>query len=344
MSSILDLSASDILKIPQTDPEKLYKKDHLKQQFQQLTSKWHPDRNNDPLADKTFAHIRLLYDKAQVHISENNWNGPAAITFTAIDSTLYQFKYRKIVDISIGKLYIGSRKLMYVIRPEFEDLFKNGVKQLYNIKYENGDIKEQFEPLIPKLLKSLETDIGFVAVFEKTEDVVRLRDVLDYVPDNKLDPKHVAWIMSCMCNIACFLEYNNIAHGAISVDNVWISPQNHTCLLLDGWWYTKTDGEKISALPANLIPVYPTNIFIDKKANMSYDRSLIKAMGLVLLGDSSRTGSMLLTNKEIPSVVLNWLRSTNASSAVQEYNNWITARDTGFGTRKFIKLDITNIY
>ena len=39
-----------------------------------------------------------------------------------------------------------------------------------------------------------------------------------------LDPKHVAWIVSGMLNICCFLRINHKVHGDISLDNYFVHP------------------------------------------------------------------------------------------------------------------------
>lgn len=340
------LTAADILGISDDFPEKLYSFNHAKDEYRKLCSIWHPDRNTDSQAVQVFQQIKHLYDIAEKRITNDMWCGPAELIITSNEGKQFKFKYRKAVDITIGKLYIGMKFLVYVIDNDNKDLFDNGIKMIKSIKYSTPKFEEQFKRQMPNIVRVIETPLTSVVVMEKTEELIRLKDLLNYLPDHKLDPKHVAWIMSTLCNMACFFELNGIVHNAITTENFWISPEYHSGVLFDGWWYARRTGEKLLALPSESIAVLPSEVLTEKIAKSKYDRTLIKAVGIESLGDSTRLGSMLLKDKTIPKSVLEWLRNPVASTAVEDYKKWGNARDNGFGERKFIPLtvDITKIY
>lgn len=346
MKDIIDFTATEILAIKVEQPEKLFTVDNLTTEKRRLATKWHPDKCKLDQADQVFAHIQNLFKSAEDHIEKNCWNGPATLQYTTKDGSTFKLKYRRVMELEVGKMYIGMKHLAYVITPDYEDLFRNGIKMINNIKYPKPKFEEQFKRQMPNVIKASETNIGFVVVMEKTDELVLLKDLLDYLPNNKLDPRHVAWIMSTLCNIACFLELNDIAHGAISPSTFWVSPKHHSGVLLGGWWYARPAGEKLLALPAESINILPKEVFVDKVGKTTYDRKLIKALGLECLGDKSHSGSTLLRDSSIPSTVLNWLRGANQPTAVDEYSKWGKARDDGFGPRKFVDLivDINQIY
>ena len=237
-------------------------------------------------------------------------------------------------------MYIGKTKLLYVIEPDFEDLFRNGIKMMGLIKYPSPKYEEQFKRQMPNIVKSVKADIGFCVVMEKTEDLVLLKDLLEYMPDGKLPMVHTAWLLSTLCNLACFIEMNKIAHGAISPDTFWITPKYHSGVLLGGWWYARPNGDKLIALPQESLAILPSKIFVDKLAKSEYDRTLIKTIGLECLGDKSKTGSTLLKDKTVPPQILSWLRSPSAKNAVEEYKRWADVRDDGLGPRKFVELNV----
>lgn len=340
MIDIKKLTSGDILSIPNDAPEKLYTITNIKYEYRVLAAGWHPDRNSNKQAEEVFKHIKLLYELAEERIEKGLWNGPSEISFTSKDNTTYRFKYRCIHELEIGKMYIGKTKLLYVIDPDFEDLFRNGIKMIGQIKYPAPKYEEQFKRQMPNIIKSVVADIGLCVIMEKTEDLVLLRDLLDYLPEHKLPIVHVAWILSTLCNLACFLEMNNIAHGAISSDTFWITPKFHSGVLLGGWFFSQFDGEQLLALPQESLSILPSNIFVDKKAKSEYDRTLIKTIGLEMLGDTSKTGSMLLKDKTVPNQILSWLRGPTAKNAIEEYKRWGKVRDDSLGPRKFVELDV----
>lgn len=344
--NVKTLTAEEILEISLDRPERLFTIDNLKEEVRQLNKLWHPDVSKHPDATIVFQRIQFLKKTAEERIANNTWDGPAKLTFWDKDTTSeFIFRYRRVVDFDIGRMYIGQKHIVYVIDSSNEDLFENGIKTIQDIKYPAKKFEDEFKKQMPNIIRVTHSNIGFVLVLEKTPDLVLLRDLLDYLPNNKMDPRHMAWIMSTLCNLACFLELNNIAHCGLVPDNIWISPANHYAVLLGGWWYARKEGNKLLALPSNVISILPSSVFSDKKAKLSFDRMLIKATGLECVGDTTHTGSMVLTDKTIPAGVLNWLRSPSAKSATEEYRNWAKARE-GFGPRKFVELvvDIDKIY
>lgn len=346
MKDFKSLTADDILNIPQDCPERLFSVDGLKEELRRIWTIWHPDRCTDPKADAVFQHVQILREKAEEKIRKDLWDGPSELVFLAVKGGTYRFKYRRVSELEIGRMYVGRKHIAYVIKPEFEDLFRNGINMINKIKYPAKKFEEQFKRQVPIIVKSIEANIGFVVVVEKTEDLVLLKDLLEYLPNHKLPPVHVAWVLSTLCNFACFLEMNNIAHGAISTNTYWVTPKHHSGVLLGGWWYSRPEGAKLLALPSESISILPKEIFVDKVGKSLYDRMLIKTIGLELLGDKSRTGSTLLKDTSVPKSVLSWLRSPPAPTAVEEYKRWGNARDTGFGPRKFhdLVVDINQIY
>ncbi|MGZ8924471.1 MAG: hypothetical protein ACXW2E_01175 [Nitrososphaeraceae archaeon] len=342
MKSVKELTVNDILTC--VNPEKIFSVKTFKQDSQALLQKWHPDKSKDSRATEVFIHLSSLIKDAKEKIHSNAWNGPNELIFTNIDpateNKTYSFSYLKYHNIQIGKMYIAKKYLMYVIDADYEDLYNNYLYMISKVSYNDKKMEDQFKPQLPKLIINLKSDIGFVIIVEKTEDLVLLKDLIDYMPDNKLDPKHVAWIMSTLCNLACFLELNNIAHNAITSSTFWVTPKYHSGVLLGGWWYARSNNTKLLALPADVIPLLSSNIKEDKKAKTVYDRMLIKSIGIECLGDSTKLGSMLLKDPNIPKPFISWLKNPSNGSAVDEYKKWCSSRDLSFGERKFIHLDV----
>jgi hypothetical protein len=344
--TITSLSMDAILAIPISNPEKLFTKVGIKKELKQLYKKWHPDTNPTIDTNKVCAHFQALSKEAQKKINNNTWNGPAELEFIA-DGKTFRLSYKKMHNFELGKMYISSTKICYVLDLEFEDLFRNGIKMIQSIKYPNKKFEDEFKKFIPNIVKiATNTNIGHVLVLEKTVDVVMLQDLLDYLPEQKMLPRHVMWVMSSLSNLLCFLEFNKIAHLGISPQTVFVSPEFHSCMIYGGWWYSRPHEEKMIAIPVQLATILPSSVFVDKLAKTQYDRFLVKSVGLAALSDKTLTGSTLLKNNVVPKPILDWLRSTPSKTSVIEYSNWDRALTEGFGRREFIKLDInpTDIY
>jgi hypothetical protein len=119
----------------------------------------------------------------------------------------------------------GDRVICYIVKPDYKDLFGQYMETVkYGFKYENDDMKREIEKYLPAVLDNFETDKGdHVVVLSKTPDVFLLKDVLDFYK-GEIPPKHVAWITSSLCNLACYLRYTGLTHNGISEMTCFVSP------------------------------------------------------------------------------------------------------------------------
>jgi hypothetical protein len=346
MPKNLKLSAEEILQIDYQNPEKLFSLDNFTKEFFRLRKKWHPDYNTDPQANAVFQHLMLMAETAKSRIVSNTWNGKAALQYTTTsDNKTFRFNYRALREFELGKMYIGKKHVIYVIDGKNKDLYDNGVKAIKGIKYSDKNLENQFKPLLPKIVQASEADIGCVLVIEKPKGAVLLQELIDFLPDNTLPPKHTAWVISSMYNIGMFLNQAGITHNSILASTIFVDPKEHACYLLGGWWYSVKQDTKLKAVPAELIKTLPKKLFADKLARTCYDRQAIKAVGINCLGDSTLGGSKLLFNKDVPKQIVHWLRTPSLDSAFDEYDGWINALEDSYGERKFTEftIDISQI-
>lgn len=345
MQKVTDFTSKEILQINVNNPEKLFSMDNIDIELKRLRKKWHPDFNDSPDAKDVFSHITQLNIAAKIRIKTDTWSGKATLLYTTSLGNTFKFKYKKCNEFELGKMYIGEQYVAYVISEKNQDLFNNGVKSINNINYPDAKMKSEFKKLMPSIKQTGKTNIGYVMIMPKPKNAVLLSDLLDFLPDNKIDPKHTAWITSSLYNIAMFLNHSGITHNSILPSTVFVDVDQHMCYLLGGWWYSVKADTKLIAMPSELTKTLPKEIISKKISSTIYDRQSIKALSVKCLGDKAG-GSKLLFDKNIPKPFLNWVRTPSITSALDEYAGWIKALESSYGERKFVKFetDITNIY
>ena len=210
------------------------------------------------------------------------------------------------------------------------------IKEIISIADEK--MKKEFSKYVPEVSQLLETTEYFIVVMKKDKGFLNLKDVFDYY--GKMEPKHMSWVLSTMYNLGCFLKYNNIMQGGITLENYFINPENHEGYVLGGWWYSKTLGEKLEILSEVAVDVAPISLINSKKAEEGLDLEMIKLAGRIMLGDS--TGVYLSKNAKLPKELVSWLRDASMGNSFKDYEIWINSiLKESFGVRRFIKMDLT---
>ena len=345
-NDLLKLTASEILAIDVSKPEKIFTESNFSIELRRLNRKWHPDVNKSSNANDVFVHINALGKVAKERIKNNAWNSKDVITFTTQKNKTYRFKFMKQHPFELGQCYIGKSKIAYVINEANDDLYKNGIKAISSIKYPTKEFSKEFSKLFPNVIFNDKTDIGNVVVIDKPKNAIMLKDIIEYLPNKKIDPKHVAWIVGCLYNITAFLDHVKLCHNAITLSTVFVDPAQHSVFLLGGWWYMTKAETKLKAIPKELLKILPNDIFDDKLSKTQYDRIAVKGVAIGCLGDPSLVGSRLLADKAIPKPMLDWVRMSSSLNAIEEYRGWDDTMKECYGKRKFVefKININDVY
>jgi len=334
----MKFTADYLLSIPLSNPEALFDKNSVKSLFRKLAKKWHPDVNKSRDAVAVFAHISRLYDEAIYRLQNDIWNKKGVFEFIDIKNKTYRVKYKYTYDIDIGTMYVSDTYVIYVINKKFEHLFLNGQNVIKNLKFSSDRMKKEVGCYLPNIAHILETEEEFVLLFSKTRDQVPLRALLTYF-NGKLDPKHVAWIISSVYSIVCYLKWADLVHHDISLDTCFVSPEFHSVSLLGGWWYTKPYNSSLKAVPSRTYRLLPLSVKDSKKASFMTDTQLIKALGRELFDDVS--GTMLRTRSDIPGAMVDWCLLPGTDNVFNDYDNWMNkVLVDSYGERRFVKLDV----
>jgi len=333
--------AEAILRIPLSKPELLFTGDEatVHQLYRRLASQWHPDRNTAPLATEVFQRIATLYAAAKEQIASGRWRASRGETLLqARDGRQYRLKHFARRPFELGELLIGKTIASFVVTPDAADLYAAALRMLRAFHFASEDMRRQISPCLAEIQAALEGREYCALVIKKPTDMVLLADLVEHL-GGTMPATHVAWILSSLYNLACWLEWARISHNAIGPDTVFVSPERHTIALLGGWWYATSIGERLRALPTRTADIAPQDIVRSKIADLRCDLELIRATGRQLLGDAS--GMRLLRDPSIPRAMADWLRHPSSGSAMTDYSLWRDTLIASFGARRFVRLDVT---
>ncbi|RII34008.1 hypothetical protein D2A34_12545 [Clostridium chromiireducens] len=314
-------------------------KDIAKKEHINLLKMFHPDLHKDSEKYKEAASkINELYTEAIKLLVNGNWIGDGLIKITSSDGEKYSMKYNVQYSFELGKYYIGNRSILYLIDKVHLKFIDNALDRIKNLKYENNNMKFEFEKYFPKVSRKFETIDGKIGILiEKSEDAFSLKDILSYY-SNKVPPRHVTWILSSLYNIACFLYYNNLSHNGLTIDNYFISPSYHNGFLLGGWWYTVPLDGKMLGVSNEIYNIMSPDMKSTKKGTFLLDLESIRLIGRTLLGD--KNGIDIIGDPDIPKPLIDCVRGVSVNNPIEEYKLWDKVINESYGARKFIEMNI----
>lgn len=326
-----------------TTPEEVFPDNFegIKQKYIELVRVWHPDRCTDPLANAVMMHITSLRDAAEKKLLAGLWMTPNALSFMSIKGQKYRFNFRRVHTFPLGKVMVGSNYVLYMIKKEFEPLLKKGISNINALTYKDEAMEKSIAKYLPTIHSHIEGLDNSFLLLKKTGDVYLLRDVLNYF-NGKIPPKHVAWIISSLLNIVCYLSWAGVSHQNISVDTVFVSPKHHSIMLLGGWWYAAPIGSSLagSTLPAGTVALMSSKQRRDKVVRVCLDQDAVRAVAREILGEGI---ARLVPSKELPAELISWVRTIATVEPVRDYDIWKNSvLPACFGPPKFHKLELTD--
>lgn len=338
-----NLTAGALLAIPEDKPERLFKGsvDDVKKVYRLLAMKWHPDRSRDPSAHAVFQHIRRMVEKAEEKIARGDWPCRGTSKFATVDGKTYEINYLRRHGFELGTMYVANAVVAFEIDRAHADLIGHAERTIKGFRYADDRMHEQIACQLPAFpfAGAFQTATTYVIVMHKRPDLLLLRDVLEHF-QQRLDPRHVAWVVSSLLSLCCYLQYAGITHNALSPDTCFMSPLEHSVAILGGWWYAARSGEHMVAAPASTIRWAPHDLLATRRADIRTDLELVRAIGRELLGDVYGTSPG--PEKTTRQLIIKWLRLPASDNPIEEYRTWQDQiLHDSFGARRFAELPLT---
>jgi len=337
-SRTMDRTASDILGVPETRARDLFPGDEkaVAREFRRLVKAWHPDRCPDPKAADVVAHLNKLRVAALRKIGAIKV--PSQMReFRANDGKLFRFRYNSIHRIDIGEVIVGDNSVAYVFDREFADIAAAEQMRIGGLRFQDEGMRKEMARFLPSPKRAVVQQDATVLVYEKTPDQFLLVDLIRHA-GGRIDPRHVAWIVSRMENIASYLCWAGISHGAIDATNLLVSPKYHTVSLVGGWGFATEIGQRPKALPWRTLSALPRLAVEGTPSDHAVDLELLRMTARECLGDAA--GGRIVADGSIPQALSAWLVIPPTGTAFEDFPAWEAALARAFGPRRFIPWDV----
>ena len=333
------LDAKALLQIDLNAPERLFPRDAeaIKRIYHKLASKWHDDTSAD--AGKVFVHIKKLRDKAREKLANDTWQEAGFFTCRLEDGKIFRVRSDAVRPFDLGTLHISPTTATYVVKKDYAELFENAIGMIGTLKFTDDKMKDIYFSRLPLTTKIYKAEDALILTVRKNTDEVLLRDLMPFLAKENRD-RHVAWIASRMQEMVRLVDYFGVTHNAITLDTVFVSPQDHTISLLGGWWYAKPVGQAMDYVPPEAVDFLPDTKGKPLLATPRIDLEMVKASARELLGD--RGGTSFPKSKPAPDAMLAFLRQPSGGNPQKELEHWYQrVLPESFGARRFIELPVT---
>lgn len=325
-----DLSASEILAIRPVQARLLFPGPvpAIKAKFKALAKRWHPDSGSAGDAN-VFAHIVDLHTIAIASPEGKT----AAREFASSDGRKFRFKYNRSHRGDFGEILIGKNFIVHVVPADLHDLAL--AARDFTPCFADDEMRDEMERFLPRPTIVFETPTAeTIFVERKSVNEILLRDLFALAP---FDPRHAAWMTTRLINIASWLDWRGIAHGAIGPDTLLVSPADHSIALTGPFLCHSDFGSAPRVLPARTLDMMPRYNF-DALSDNRMDPELVRLTIRESLGDAA--GTALRADKEFPKPFADWLLMPAVDGARADFPAWERARDASFGSRRFIHWDV----
>jgi hypothetical protein len=321
MTNAERLTAAQILGIPADAPTRLFQGDaaSVTARFHRLARIWHPESGDPARRDReVFQRLVELRRAADAALRDRRLG------------ILRRHRFE------LGEMLVGADRITFQLRAEFADLHGAALDAIRMLRVEHLRDPAQYRRMLPEVIEATIGAAGPVLVLRRDPGLILLRDLL-HNAGGRLDPRHAAWILTRLHNLACYLSHLGLTHNAIGPDSVFVEPCHHGIALLGGWFHAAAVGAPLAGVPARTIAHAPSSLLRDQRGDPRVDLELIKATGREMLGAE---GFGLDADPALPRLLLDWLRTPTGGDAVADYAAWEKVRDSSLGPRRFARLEI----
>lgn len=322
-NNIKDIKPENILKMKNSSELFGTDLDEGKSIYRTLAKLYHPDTNP---SINIFPKINHLYDEFICLYSKPLDTNKKVFT-TKLGNTL-EINYLKHREFELGEMYIEDERIIYILNSE--KFYNNTINQLKSIKFPDSASKDKFSSWLPTTLNTFKLDGNLYGIiFKKKKHSYPLIDILSYY-DNKIPDRHIAWILNRFVHTNCLFDLLlQKVHNGLTIENIFINPDDHSILIAGGWWYCTNTNEKMIGTQKCIYDLMSVHAKSNKISEILTDIESSKYMG-----------RLLITYDEVPSKLIQWTQSSSTNDTMNEFKKLNQAIDDSYGVRHFTPMII----
>jgi len=305
----------------------------IKNKYREYAKLIHPDVCKLPNAEAAFQKLNELYSAALEAIQNGTWKKKNCLQ---INNEVIEYKNES--HFELGMRYSGSNKLVFIFDPDKSIWCNRFIASRPSLANDPDKMKKIYSCRMPRFIKRVLVSNG-----ASQEAIILAKEPSEYPFDlflktyeNQLDGRDIAWMISRMIDLCCFLYTHDIVHNGITIDSLYIDPEQHSMHLYGGWQYAVPIGGKMTGTTKEIYNLMSSVSKTTKEATPTTDIESVKLIARMLCKKA----------KDIPIDILKWADSGSSDDPIKEYRNWNDTLTKAYGTRQFkiFHADAVQIY
>lgn len=334
----MPLTAEQILATPTLRAADIFSGDlaEIRRRFHDLATVWHPDVCRDPDASAVFSKLVMLRDAATRESmgSASQATYHPAMDFETADGRRLRLRPLALRETDFGQMMVAAHGISLILNA---DMVRCEIDAINGFRFADSKMRKQMSPYLPSppKLTVLSSNEGLLTWTRAPEEIL-LSHLIDHL--GEIPEKHVAWIGSGLLNIACWLQWAGLVHGAIGPDTILINPTTHSVRLFAGWSLATAKNTRPTMISERTLRIVPRLTLSDETVNSLVDAELIRQTLREALGDPSGTK---IHRSTLPTPLRQWITLPAKNNAVDDYKAWQGALERAWGTRRFVVFETT---
>lgn len=291
----------------------------IRQKYRECAKLIHPDICRIDGAPRAFAKLNYLYARALDRLGKGIWEESNILRL----EDLSPMKYLWTEPFELGRWYVSDDRMVY----EFDE-----DKLKYISRYAHA--RKYIQYADNRMANLFRKKMGVVELYCKKAIIVR-KDVHDYplgrfmeVMKGHLSGRDIAWMVSRLMDLCCFLRYSRLVLNGFCESNLLINPTEHSITISGGWWYTILEGKPMTGTNRTVLEQMLTSVRTSKKASYTTDIECVKGLARKLIACAH----------DVPKELVSWAESGSSDNAITEYGRWNAALEKAYGQRRFEKM------
>lgn len=295
--------------------------------YRKLVKQIHPDVCDDPSAEEAFKRLTKMRDEA---LSA----GSPAYTFALINGknlTIASPLYVEKTELGTS-IYLNNH-ILYDFNSGTKKFSDNFLTSVNKLTYGSTKIDKYFKDndIFPQAGSELKVwqkaDNGILIAVPKVINAFPLQLVVKNLFNNKIPAHHMAWMITRLLNICCFLNKNKMALNGLSLNNLCVNLDSHIIYVTGGMWYAAEQERPMIGTNKEVLALMPPKVKSTKLSNIITDIECVKAFGRKYLATDA------------PQAMKDYLFEGSLEDPIEELRKWDTTLDRSFGRRNFVKVN-----